>query len=51
MFCRAKGEDENAEADMSAEARRWCPLATLREEGGRRLELDASGVLFRLPMI
>ncbi len=49
MLRADKGEGEKAA--MSAEARRWCPLPTLRDVGGRREEFDASGVLLRLPMI
>lgn len=48
MFLPDNGEEEKA--PMSAEARRWWVLPTLRDEGGRRDELDASGVLFRFPM-
>lgn len=41
---------EEVKAPMSAEARRACPVAaTVREDGGRREELDASGVLLRFP--
>jgi hypothetical protein len=36
---------------MSAEARRWWPGFMPRDEGGRRDELEASGVLLRLPML
>ena len=36
--------------DMSAEARRWWPGTLDLEGGGRRDELEASGVLFRLPI-
>ena len=49
MLRPERGEDVNA--DISAEARRWWPLPALRDEGGRREECDASGVLLRLPMI
>lgn len=42
---------DGAKADISAEARRWCPLPTLREDGGRSDEFDASGVLFLLPIM
>lgn len=49
MFRPESGDEENA--DISAEARRWCPDPIVREDGGRRPEWDASGVLLRLPMI
>ncbi len=48
MFCPAKGEEPKG--DMSAEARRWCPFPAFRDDGGRREEWDASGVLFLLPI-
>lgn len=38
--------------DISAEARSWWELPRLREdEGGRREDLEASGVLLRFPMM
>lgn len=38
--------------DMSAEARSWWEPPRLREEeGGRRDDLEASGVLLRFPMM
>jgi len=43
--------DEVEKAPMSAEARRWWPGFMPRDEGGRRDELEASGVLLRLPML
>lgn len=49
LFCLMELEEENAA--MSAEARRWWPPPTLREDGGRSEELDASGVLFRFPIM
>lgn len=48
MLLPDNGEGEKA--PMSAEARRWWPVARFRDVGGRR-ELDASGVLFRFPMM
>lgn len=36
---------------MSAEARRWWPGFMARDEGGRKVELEASGVLLRLPIV
>lgn len=45
----ASGDDAE-KAPMSAEARRWWPDAMVRDEGGLKDELDASGVLLRLPM-
>ena len=48
MLLPDSGEEEKA--PMSAEALRWWPVPRVRDVGGRR-ELDASGVLFRFPMI
>jgi hypothetical protein len=36
---------------MSAEDRSWWLPAIVREVGGRKEDLEASGVLFRLPII
>ena len=49
MFWLARGDE--AKGDMSAEARNAWPLPAARDEGGRSEEWDASGVLFRLPMM
>lgn len=38
-------------APISAEARRWWPAPSVRELGGRKEELLASGVLFLLPIM
>lgn len=47
----AKGEVAE-KAPMSAEARSWWPAPMVPLEfGGRREELEASGVLLRLPMM
>lgn len=47
---RLAREDRGEEnAPISAEARKWCPDPSAREDGGRRVELEASGVLLRLP--
>jgi hypothetical protein len=37
--------------DMSAEDRSWWLPAIVREVGGRKEDLEASGVLFRLPIM
>lgn len=37
--------------DISADARSWCDPRFRDDDGGRRLDLEASGVLLRLPMI
>jgi len=46
----AKGEVAE-KAPMSAEALSWWPPIVPLELGGRRVELEASGVLLRLPMM
>lgn len=48
----ASGEGVFVEkAPISAEARRIWPEPMVRDDGGRKEELDASGVLLRLPKI
>ena len=50
MFRLERGDAGNP--DMSADDRSWwLPARVLRDVGGRREDLDASGVLFRLPMM
>ena len=44
-------KDEFPNPDMSAEDRSWWLPAIVREVGGRKEDLEASGVLFRLPMM
>jgi len=40
----------DGKADISADARRWCPEPRGREDGGRSDEAAWSGVLFRFDM-